>query len=188
MVTTLMSVTMLAVTLGIVSVFTIISMTLTSDTVAPVSAQSISSSLPTEQVKVTREIAAPIDRVWNIVSDIDQETKYWSVISNIKNVNKTDNTVEREVTIRAGPQDRETHQFVTVNPERMIVQTNITEGPVTGTRVLALSPISDTNTTNIDVVWDLDMSGIPVFAWGFIKDNFMKTSEEALGKIAQAVE
>jgi uncharacterized protein YndB with AHSA1/START domain len=188
MVTTSMSVTMVAVTLGIVSVFIVISIALTSGTVAPVSAQSISSSLPTEQVKVAREISAPIDQVWNIVSNIDQETKYWSIISNIKNINKTDNTVEREVTIRAGPQDRKTHQFVTVNPERMIVQTNITEGPVTGTRVLTLSPVFDTNTTNIDVVWDLDMTGIPVFARGFAKDNFMKTSEEALGKIAQAVE
>jgi hypothetical protein len=70
----------------------------------------------------------------------------------------------------------------------MIVQTNITEGPVTGTRVLTLNLVPGTNTTKIDVVWDLDMTGIPVFARGFAKDNFMKTTEEALGKIAQAVE
>jgi hypothetical protein len=63
MVTTSMSITMLTVTRGIVSVFTIISMALTSGTVAPVSAQGILSSLPTEQVKVTREISAPINQV-----------------------------------------------------------------------------------------------------------------------------
>jgi hypothetical protein len=75
-----------------------------------------------------------------------------------------------------------------VNPEQMMVQTNITEGPVTGTRVLMLSPVSDTNTTNVDVVWDLDMTGIPVFARGFAKDNFMKTTEETLDRMAQVVQ
>jgi hypothetical protein len=70
----------------------------------------------------------------------------------------------------------------------MIVQTNITEGPVTGIRILTLNPVSSTNSTNIDVVWNLDMTGIPVFARGFAKDNFMKTTEEALSKIAYAVE
>jgi hypothetical protein len=188
MVTTSMSITLSTVILGIVSVFTIISMTLISGTVAPVSAQGIPSSIPTEQVKVTREISAPVDQVCNIASNIDQETKYWSVTKNIKNINKTDNTVEREVIIRVGPQDTKTHQFVTVNPEQMMVQTNITEVPVTGTRVLRLSPVSDTNTTNVDVVWDLDMTGIPVFARGFAKDNFLKTTEEALDRMAQVVQ
>jgi hypothetical protein len=31
------------------------------------------------------------------------------------------------------------------------------------------------------------MNNIPVFARGFAKDNFMKTTEEALGKIEQSV-
>jgi hypothetical protein len=94
MITTLMSITILTVTVGIVSILTIISMTSTSGTVAPVSAQGILLSLPTEQVKVTREISATIDQVWDITSNIDKEMKYWSIIKNIKNINKTDNTVE----------------------------------------------------------------------------------------------
>lgn len=31
-----------------------------------------------EEIKVSREVSAPIDRVWNIVSDIDNEAKYWA--------------------------------------------------------------------------------------------------------------
>jgi hypothetical protein len=57
---------------------------------------------------------------------------------------------------------------------------------VTGSKVLTLSPSSE-NKTKIDVVWDIDLSGIPIFARGFAKDNFMKTTEEALNRIAQAV-
>ena len=46
----------------------------------------------------------------------------------------TTNRTEREVNIEAGPLGETiTHQFVTVNPEQFVVETNITEGPVTGT-------------------------------------------------------
>jgi uncharacterized protein YndB with AHSA1/START domain len=141
-----------------------------------------------EEIKVSREISAPVDQIWNIVSDVDNETKYWTTYKNIKNINKIDNIIEREVTVTAGPQNAKTHQFVTVNPEQMVIQTNITEGPVTGSRVLILSPSSDINATKIDVLWNIDMSGIPVIVKGLAKDNFMKTTEEALNRIAQTVE
>jgi uncharacterized protein YndB with AHSA1/START domain len=141
-----------------------------------------------EEIKVSREISAPVDQIWNIVSDVDNETKYWTTYKTIKNINKIDNIIEREVTVTAGPQNAKTHQFVTVNPEQMVIQTNITEGPVTGSRVLTLSPSSDINATKIDVLWNIDMSGIPVIVKGLAKDNFMKTTEEALNRIAQTVE
>src|SRR5688572_13530820 len=78
-----------------------------------------SSSL--EEIKASREISAPIDQVWNVVSDVDNETKYWPTFKTIKNINMTAfnmtaNTTEREVTLVAGPSgETTTHQFVTVN-------------------------------------------------------------------------
>jgi uncharacterized protein YndB with AHSA1/START domain len=154
--------------------------------------QATASSL--EEIKASREISAPIDQVWNVVSDVDNETKYWPTFKAIKNINMTDinmtaNTTEREVTIETGPLGETiTHQFVTVNPEQFVVQTNITEGPVIGTRTLTLSPSSSTNATRIDVFWNVDMSGIPIFGRGFAKDGIMRTTEEALSNIAAAVE
>jgi uncharacterized protein YndB with AHSA1/START domain len=148
-----------------------------------------------EEIKASREISAPIDQVWNIVSDVDNETKYWPTVKTIKNINTTAinmtaNTTEREVTLVVGPQgDTITHQLVTVNPEQFVVETNITEGPVTGTRVLTLSPSSNmTNATRIDVLWNIDLSGIPIFGRGFAKDGIMRTTEEALSNIAAEVE
>jgi uncharacterized protein YndB with AHSA1/START domain len=155
--------------------------------------QAAASSL--EEIKANREISAPIDQVWNVVSDIDNETKYWSTFKAIKNINMrainmTTNTTEREVTLVVGPQgETVTHQLVTVNPEQFVVQTNITEGPVTGTRVLTLNPSSSsTNATKIDVLWNVDLSGIPIFGRGFAKDGIMRTTEEALSNIAAEVE
>jgi uncharacterized protein YndB with AHSA1/START domain len=154
--------------------------------------QATASSL--EEIRASREISAPIDQVWNVVSDVDNETKYWSTFKAIKNINKTAinmtaNTTEREVTLAAGPLGETiTHQFVTVNSEQFVVQTNITEGPVTGTRLLTLSPSSNSNATKIDVLWNVDLSGIPIFGRGFAKDGIMRTTEEALSNIAAEVE
>ena len=154
--------------------------------------QATASSL--EEIKASRDISSSIDQVWNVVSNIDNETKYWSTFKAIKNINKTAinmtaNTTEREVTIVTGPLGETiTHQFVTVNPEQFVVETNITEGPVTGTRTLALSPSSNVNTTKIDVLWNVDMSGIPFFGRGFAKDGIMRTTEEALSNIAAEVQ
>ena len=150
--------------------------------------QATASSL--EEIKASREISSPIDQVWNVVSDIDNEAKYWSTFKGIKNIstatiNMTANTTEREVTIEAGPLgETVTHQFVTVNPEQFVIETNITEGPVTGTRTLTLSPSSITNATRIDVLWNMDLYGIPFFGRGFAKDGILRTTEEALTNIA----
>ena len=148
-----------------------------------------------EEIRVSREIYAPANQVWNVVSDIDNETKYWSTFRAIKNINMTAinmtaNTTERQVTLATGPfGETITHQFVTVNPEKFVVETNITQGPVTGTRTLTLSPSSsNSNATKIDVFWNVDMSGIPIFGRGFAKDGIMRTTEEALSNIAAEVD
>jgi uncharacterized protein YndB with AHSA1/START domain len=154
--------------------------------------QATASSL--EEIKASREISSPIDQVWNVVSDIDNEAKYWSTFKGIKNIstatiNMTANTTEREVTIEAGPLgETVTHQFVTVNPEQFVIETNITEGPVTGTRTLTLSPSSITHATRIDVIWNVDLSGIPFFGIDFAKDGILRTTEEALTNIAAELE
>jgi uncharacterized protein YndB with AHSA1/START domain len=155
--------------------------------------QATASSL--EEIRASREISAPIDQVWNVVSNVDNETKYWSTFKAIKNIdvtaiNMTANTTEREVTLVVGPQGETiTHQFVTVNSEQFVVQTNITEGPVTGTRLLTLNPSSsNSNATKIDVLWNVDLSGIPIFGRGFAKDGIMRTTEQALSNIAAEIE
>ena len=136
---------------------------------------------------VTREIAAPADLVWNIISNVDNETAYWPTFKEIKNINKTDNIIEREVTISAGPQNNTSHQIVTLYPKLMKIQTNLTEGLVTGTRILQLNPISD-NKTRVYAVWDIELSGIPIIGRGFAENGIRQTTDEALSRIAQAAQ
>jgi uncharacterized protein YndB with AHSA1/START domain len=96
-----------------------------------------------EEIMVSREVPAPIDKVWNIVSDIDNEAKYWSIIKNITNINKTDTITEREVTVQAGPGgEARTHQIIIVDPVQFVVKMNITEGPITGNRLITFTVVA----------------------------------------------
>jgi hypothetical protein len=134
-------------------------------------------------LNVTREISAPAA----IISNVDNETAFWSTFKEIKNINKTDDVIEREVIISAGPQNNTSHQIVTLYPKLMKIQTNLTEGLVTGTRILQLTPISD-NKTRVDAIWSIDLSGIPIIARGFAENGIRQTTEEALSRVAQAAQ
>ena len=50
-------------------------------------------------IQVEIEINAPIDKVWGIVSDIDNESKFWKGTKEVRNISKEGNIINREVTI-----------------------------------------------------------------------------------------
>jgi carbon monoxide dehydrogenase subunit G len=138
-------------------------------------------------INVTRDISAPADKVWNVISNVDNETQYWYTFKEIKNINRTGNTIEREVTISAGPQNNTSHQIVTLYPEQMKINTNLTQGLVTGSRNLEIEPVSD-NKSRLNAIWNIDLSAIPIIGRGFAENGIKQTTEEALSRIAQAVE
>jgi hypothetical protein len=138
-------------------------------------------------INVTQDISAPTNKVWGIISNVDNEPQYWSTFKEINNINKTDNITERQVIISAGPQNNTSHQIVTVYPDQMKIQTNLTEGLVTGSRILELETLS-ANKSRLNAVWDIDLSGIPIIGRGFAENGIKQTTEEALKRIAQAAE
>jgi hypothetical protein len=138
-------------------------------------------------INVTREISTPVNQIWTIISNIDNEAQYWSTYKEINNLNKTDNVIERQVIISAGPQNNTSHQIVTVYPDQMKIQANLTEGLVTGSRILELETLS-ANKSRLSAIWDIDLSGIPIIGRGFAENGIKQTTEEALGRIAQAAE
>lgn len=130
-------------------------------------------------IHVDREVSAPIDRVWNIVADIDNEHQYWRGLKAIKNTSKNSKVIEGEV--RIGLRNIASHQAVVLNPKKS-VEITITEGPVRGTRVVTLIPSGD-NKTKICVSWDFKPSGIPIMFIGTVKRYLSEVTEEALNRI-----
>lgn len=149
---------------------------------------SIGNAATEELINASTIAHAPIDKVWSIVSDIDNEPQYWTSIKDVKNLNvdnKT-NATERDVTLEFA--NAIAHQIVTLNPKDSIV-VNQTQGPITGTRTMTLStPSNNSSETKIDVSWNMDFSNIPIIGKGFAKDNIFKETEKALKNIATAAE
>lgn len=135
-------------------------------------------------ISASREISAPIDGVWNIVADVDNEPKYWRGTKTVKNISKTDNKIEREVTIAF--KDSKCRQTVLLTPKKSI-EIMITEGPIKGTKTVLLNPL-DNYKTRIDVVWNIKLARFLGVFTGIVKRHIAKGTDEALVRIAKAVE
>jgi len=142
----------------------------------------------TDTINATKVVNASKDKVWNTISNVDKNPDYWP-ISIVKNISKSDNTVEREVTVPAPPfMDNKAHQIITIIPEQFTIIENQTQGAVTGVKTISLLQAeNDANQTEVSIVWNLDTSKIPGIGKGFAKDGISNSVDEALNKIANAV-
>ena len=134
-------------------------------------------------VKVSREIAAPLDKVWDIVSDVDNEAKYWHGTKAVKNISREGNVIKREVIIAF--KDSKTIQTVTLNP-RSSIETRIIEGPIIGTKLVTLN--ENDGKTRVDVEWDFKLAGLLSMFSGMVKKHINEGTEQALERIALGAE
>jgi carbon monoxide dehydrogenase subunit G len=134
-------------------------------------------------INASQEVSAPLDRVWDVVADIDNEPRYWHGTKAVKNISRNGNVIEREVTIAF--KDSKCRQTVVLNPKKSI-EITITDGPMKGTKVVTLNPLGDT--TRVDVVWDIKLAGFLGMFSGMVKKHIAEGTEEALARIAKAVE
>jgi hypothetical protein len=63
----------------------------------------------------------------------------------------------------------------------------ITEGPIKGTKIVLLNPL-DNHKTRIDVIWNIKLAGFLGVFTGIVKRHIAKGTDEALVRIAEAVE
>ncbi|HEX6561883.1 MAG TPA: SRPBCC family protein [Nitrososphaera sp.] len=132
-------------------------------------------------INVSREIGAPVEKVWNIISDVDNEAQYWHGTKSVRNISKEGNVIQREVVIAF--KDAKTMQTVTLNPMTSI-DTRITEGPITGSRIVTLSPAEGGSKTRVDVAWDFKLAGLLSVFGGMVKKHIAEGTEQALERIA----
>ncbi|HZS74702.1 MAG TPA: SRPBCC family protein [Candidatus Nitrosotalea sp.] len=132
------------------------------------------------QIQAAVEIDAPIDKVWNIISDLDSEPKFWKGTKAVRNISKDGNTITREVTIAF--KDSKCMQTVTLYPKEK-VQIQFTKGVIEGTKTLTL--VQNDNKTRLDVLWDMKLTGMMGMFTGMIKKHIQSGSEQALDSIRQ---
>jgi ribosome-associated toxin RatA of RatAB toxin-antitoxin module len=135
-------------------------------------------------VNASREMSAPVDRIWNIIADVDNEPTYWRGTKTVKNIHKAENKIEREVTIAF--KDSKCRQTVLLNPKKS-VEIMITQGPIRGSKTVLLNPL-DNHKTRIDVVWNIKLTGFLGLFTVMVKRHIAEGTDEALVRIAKAVE
>ena len=128
-------------------------------------------------------INASTDKVWNIVSDLDNEPKFWKGTKEIKNISKEENKITREITIAF--KDSKCMQKVTLEPKQKILAI-FTKGIIEGTKTIELIPIEDT--TEVEVTWDIKLSGLMGMFTGMVKKHIKSGTDQALESIKQEVE
>ena len=123
------------------------------------------------------------DKIWDVISDIDNEPKFWKGTKEIRNISKDGNHISREITIAF--RDQKCLQEVTIVPKENI-KAVFTKGVIVGEKILSLKPME--NSCELEAVWNIKMSGMMSRFTGMIKKHIKSGTEQALDAIKKEVE
>ena len=70
------------------------------------------------EIKTSITINSTQEKIWDVISDIDNEPKFWKGTKEVKNISKDGNNVSREIIIAF--RDQKCLQEVTITPKEMI--------------------------------------------------------------------
>ncbi|MFB5627570.1 MAG: type II toxin-antitoxin system RatA family toxin [Nitrosarchaeum sp.] len=135
------------------------------------------------EIEVSVEINASIDKVWNTVSDIDNEPKFWKGTKEIRNITKNGNMVTREITIAF--RDQKCMQEVKLHPKERI-EAIFTKGIIDGSKIITLT-VKDEKTI-LKTKWDIKLTGMMGMFTGIIKKHIESGTVQALQKIKEEIE
>jgi carbon monoxide dehydrogenase subunit G len=134
-------------------------------------------------IEVEIEIDSTVDKVWDVVSDIDNEPKFWKGTKEIKNLSKDGNTVNREITIAF--RDQKCIQEVKLQPKEKI-EFKFTKGIIKGEKTISLIPKD--KKTILTTVWDIKLTGMMGMFTGIIKKHIKSGTEQAMQSIKKEIE
>jgi carbon monoxide dehydrogenase subunit G len=134
-------------------------------------------------IEVEIEINSTVDKVWDVVSDIDNEPKFWKGTKEIKNLSKDGNTINREITIAF--RDQKCMQEVKLQPKEKI-EFKFTKGIISGEKTISLIPKD--KKTILNTVWDIKLTGMMGMFTGIIKKHIKSGTEQAMQSIKKEIE
>ena len=126
------------------------------------------------EIKAAIEINAPVDKVWQVISDLDNDSKFWTAITSIRNISRENNVVKREVLLA---KTNKCLQTITLHPNEQI-HTEWTKGIIKGTKDIFLS--SKNNTTYLEVVLNYKFTGMAGLMSGKITKDIQNEAERAV--------
>jgi len=135
------------------------------------------------EIKASVIINATVDKIWEIISDINNEPEFWKGTKSIRNISQKGNTTKREITIAF--KDKKCLQDVTLYPKEK-VEAIFTKGIINGRKTVTIQHIDGACT--LEAVWDIKLSGMMGMFTGMVKKHIQSGTEQALVEIKREVE
>ena len=135
------------------------------------------------EIKTSVIINSTQEKIWDVISDIDNEPKFWKGTKEVKNISSNGNHISREITIAF--LDQKCLQEVTIIPKESI-KAVFTKGVIVGEKILTLKNMN--NSCELEAVWDVKLSGKMGMFTGIIKKHIKSGTEQALQEIKKDVE
>ena len=135
------------------------------------------------EIKTAVIINSTQEKIWDVISDIDNEPKFWKGTKEVRNISKDENHISREITIAF--RDQKCLQEVTIIPKE-IIKAVFTEGVIVGEKILTLKKMN--NSCELEAIWNVKLSGMMGMFTGMIKKHIESGTEQALQAIKKEVE
>jgi len=134
-------------------------------------------------IETSIQINVPAEKVWDLVSDIDNEPKFWKGTKEVRNISRDGDVINREIIIAF--RDQKCQQKVTLYPKEKIVAI-FTKGIISGSKAVKLVP--QENQTSLEVKWDIKLTGVMGMFTGMIKKHIRSGTDLALQSIKEELE
>ena len=134
-------------------------------------------------IETSIQINVPAEKVWDLVSDIDNEPKFWKGTKEVRNISRDGDVINREIVIAF--RDQKCQQKVTLYPKEKIVAM-FTKGIISGSKTVKLAP--QENQTSLEVKWDIKLTGVMGMFTGMIKKHIRSGTDLALQSIKEELE
>ena len=129
------------------------------------------------------DINAPVNKIWDIISDLDNEPKFWKGTKETKIISRDGNVITREIVIAF--RNSKCMQKITLEPKEKIYA-EFTEGIIKGSKTLNLKAKNDGAV--LEANWDVKMGGLAGVFTGMVKKHIRSGTEKALESIKQQAE
>ena len=136
------------------------------------------------KIEHTVEINASRDRVWDIISDLDNESRYWHGTRVVENISKNGDVIERNIMQNFG--NRKIRQRVILHPKNS-VEIQYLKGMTEGVRLLSIESL-DESRQRLRAHWDVTFTGMLKLATPMIRSHVEKGTLGALQRIKDAAE
>lgn len=135
------------------------------------------------EIKTSVIINSTQEKIWDVISDIDNEPKFWKGTKEVKTLSTEGNTIKREITIAF--RDQKCLQEIQLKPKESI-RAKFTKGILNGTKIITLIPKN--NSVLIETSWDIKLSGMMNMFTAVIKNHIKSGTEQALKSIKEEIE